>query len=199
MPLDAMEPPGSHPCSGAWHPTCEGEPCVTSTAPAGYTWTLSTKVTRVARPGSGVYDGPPSGGLRWSTRVTSTMTGDHTASPDAGALRQESHVVSRGGVLRHPLATDRFHHPCTIGMIRAHKARLPRVRSAATPRTMRSHAWWRRNVRQRWDVVPRPGPGVSPVGRYVRTVLGETRRPSLSRSWGTRTKSVQEALGCVCS
>jgi hypothetical protein len=129
-----------------------------------------------------VYDGPPSGGLRWSTRITSTMTGDHTASPDAGALRQESHVVSRGGVLRHLLATDRFHHPCTIWMIRANKARLPRVRSAATPRTMRSHAWLRRNVRQRWDVVHRPGPGVSPLGRYLQTVLGETHRPSLSRS-----------------
>jgi hypothetical protein len=154
-----------------------------SAVPAGRTSNLSADMARVARPGSWEDNGPPSGGLRWSTRITATMTGDHTASPDAGALRQDSHVVSRRGVLRRRrLAPDRFHHSCTIRMIRAHKACLPRVRSAATLRTRRSHAWLRRNVRQHWDVARWPGPQCRGVGRYFRTVRGETRRPSLSRN-----------------
>jgi hypothetical protein len=87
-----------------------------------------------------MHDGPPSGGLRWSTRITSATIGDHTASLDAGVLRQDRHVVSRGGVLRHWLAPDRFHHLCVIWMIRAKKARRPRMRFAAMPLVMRSHA-----------------------------------------------------------
>jgi hypothetical protein len=48
-------------------------------APVGHTSNLSTNGARGARPGSWEHDGPQSGGLRWSTLIASTVTGDHTA------------------------------------------------------------------------------------------------------------------------
>jgi hypothetical protein len=57
-----------------------------------------------------MHDGPKSGGLRWSTLITSTMTGDHAASPDVGALSRERNVASRGGVPRNPHATVGLPH-----------------------------------------------------------------------------------------
>jgi hypothetical protein len=53
-----------------------------STAPAGHTSNLSTDMARMARPGSWEHDGPQSGGLRWSTRITSTVSADHATGTD---------------------------------------------------------------------------------------------------------------------
>jgi hypothetical protein len=57
-----------------------------------------------------VHDGPKSGGLRWSTLITSTVTGDHIARPDGVALSRERHVASCSGVPRNALATVGLRH-----------------------------------------------------------------------------------------
>jgi hypothetical protein len=56
------------------------------TAPAGHTSNLSTGMARVARRGSWEHDGPKSGGLRWSTRITSTVSVDHAIGTEMVAL-----------------------------------------------------------------------------------------------------------------
>jgi len=73
-------------------------------APTGHTSNLFTMVARLVRPGAWTHDGPPSGGLRWSTPITSTMTGDRTANPNVGALSREKNVAARGEVPGNSLA-----------------------------------------------------------------------------------------------
>src|SRR5215475_1507185 len=88
-------------------------------APAGHTSHLFTEVARLVRPGAWTHDGPPSGGLRWSTPITSTLTGDHTANPNVGALSRERHVASRGEVTRNSLASVGLRHRCSSHLSRA--------------------------------------------------------------------------------
>jgi hypothetical protein len=151
-------------------------------APAGHTSNRSTAVARVVRPGSWVHDGSSLGGLRWSTRIAPTMSGELAASSDAGVLSRERHVVSRRWVPRTPRATGCLRHRCSSPLIQAATACTLRVRSATTPRVMRFQAWLRTNVRQRYDGRRWPGARLRCLGRYLRTVRGETRRPSLSCS-----------------
>jgi hypothetical protein len=122
------------------------------------------------------------GGLRSATRGTSA--GYAESSRHSGLVGRLKNIegASLGVALRHSAAANR---PCQ--RLRSSRPRVDttghlRLKTVERSLMMRPSAWLRIKVRQRWPCTRWPEPRSRPPGMYFRTVLGDTCKPSLSRS-----------------